>query len=123
MDYDNLLGYLEVTGKGGPRRSAQSSYADLQKIRRSSNAQPIALTTAVVPNPVLDDDGLHVRTGPRGTRNRKMSLSDGVAVERISEVDRRESFSDATREINEEILEQKLTASAVQDGDDHVHRE
>ncbi|PSR74916.1 hypothetical protein PHLCEN_2v9450 [Hermanssonia centrifuga] len=111
-DYDNLLGYLE--GKGSITRarspSVQNSYADLQKLRRTSNAQangnfPI-MTEAKEPefvlNPALDGDGLHIRT-----RVRKASLSDGVSVERISVLDRKEPFDEATRDLNKEIDERK----------------
>ena len=59
------------------------------------------------PNPHLDADGLHMRHVPHGQRTRKASLSDGVPVERISELDREEPFDEATREINEEISERK----------------
>lgn len=59
------------------------------------------------PNPSLDNDGLHMRHGPRA---RKASLSDGVPVERISVLDRQEPFEEATREINQEISEKKAHA-------------
>lgn len=119
-DYDNILGYLEVNGSAARgRRSAQSSsYADLQKVRRSSNAAqagqdvafPLAMTTATEPEMVLnpDDEGLHVRPR-RGSRSRKFSLSDRVSVERISVVDKEEAFEDATREINQEILKRRMS--------------
>lgn len=65
-DYDDLLGYLD--GKNahgsGRSRSERNSYADLQKLRRASNAQPTSLhpgTADMVPNPSLDEDGLRIR--------------------------------------------------------------
>ncbi|THH01424.1 hypothetical protein EW026_g1268 [Hermanssonia centrifuga] len=122
-DYDNLLGYLE--GKGSITRarspSVQNSYADLQKLRRTSNAQangnfPI-MTEAKEPefvlNPALDSEGLHIRT-----RVRKASLSDGVSVERIGVLDRKEPFDEATRDLNKEIDERKSPVDT-----NHTHQE
>ena len=40
-------------------------------------------------------------------RDRKASLSDGVAVERIAALNPEERFQDCTRDINEEIRENK----------------
>ncbi|TCD69724.1 hypothetical protein EIP91_006491 [Steccherinum ochraceum] len=113
-DYDNLLGYLE--GKlPTPRlrsRSLQSSYADLQKLRRSSNASSNPLSVATgedlritsIQSPTSpDSDGLHMRHG----RTRKPSLSDGVSVKRLSTVDKEESFEEVTIKINEEIYLEK----------------
>ena len=65
-DYDDLLGYLDGKNANGSgrNRSERSSYADLQKLRRASNAQIAALqpgATDLVPNPSLDEDGLRVR--------------------------------------------------------------
>ncbi|KAH8099482.1 glycerol-3-phosphate O-acyltransferase [Cristinia sonorae] len=110
-DYDNLLGYLEKKAMS-PRlrsRSLQSSYADLQKLRRSSNASS-TVTRATGEDLRLtphhstgssDSDGLHMR------HTRKASLSDGVPVSRIGEVDKEESFEEVTMQINEEILQKK----------------
>lgn len=140
-DYDDLLGFLAANGggTGGPSRSrarsVQNSYADLQKLRMSSNASFAAAAAAAAtngaypknsggvyskdgayskdvapgmphfePNPALDDDGLHMRHGPRV---RKASLSDGVSVERISELPPQELFEEATRDLNQEISKRK----------------
>ncbi len=65
-DYDDLLGYLDGKNANGPgrNRSEHSSYADLQKLRRASNARPTSLhpgAADMVPNPSLDEDGLRIR--------------------------------------------------------------
>lgn len=122
-DYDNLLGVLDSkkNTSHSRARSARSSYADIQKLRRTSNAPLPAnfpvMTSATEPqfepNPSLDSDGLHMR---HGHRTRRASLSDGVPVERISVLDRQEPFEEATREINQEISERKASAN-------HSHQE
>ncbi|KAI0695901.1 glycerol-3-phosphate O-acyltransferase [Cytidiella melzeri] len=113
-DYDNLLGYMESRGiaSRSNARSRQNSYADLQRLRRTSNA---ALHSSGMSNIRMTDisspsngDGLNMR---HGTRVRKASLSDGVSVERIGGLDPEEPFDEATRELNEEIMEQKSTTS------------
>jgi hypothetical protein len=57
----------------------------------------------VVP-PGLGDEGLHMR---HGNRARKASLSGGVPVERISDLSPEEPFDEATKELNQEILDKK----------------
>lgn len=112
-DYDNLLGYLEKTALS-PRlrsRSLQSSYADLQKLRRGSNAsstvtrvtgEDLRFTPSSAHSAASSDsDGLHFR------HTRKASLSDGVPVKRLSTVDREEHFEEVTIKINEEISQHK----------------
>ncbi|KIP09125.1 hypothetical protein PHLGIDRAFT_103379 [Phlebiopsis gigantea 11061_1 CR5-6] len=118
-DYDNLLGVLASTHVGGGggggthsrARTARSSYADLQKLRRASNAAagvgvPTGMTMTTATEPALDGDGLHMR---HGARVRKASLTDGVPVERIKVLDQEELFEEATREINQEISERKAS--------------
>ncbi|OCH95524.1 glycerol-3-phosphate O-acyltransferase [Obba rivulosa] len=110
-DYDNILGYLP-TGDGSTvrSRSHQSSYADLQRLRKSSNANSTAAYPVIVTgeNSALDADGLHVRQPRKSSRARKASLSDGVSVERIGTLDKCENFSEATEELNHEVEEKKL---------------
>ncbi|TFK54916.1 glycerol-3-phosphate O-acyltransferase [Heliocybe sulcata] len=105
-DYDNVLGYLpsydEVQTSRGRSRSHHSSYADLQKLRTTpltngNGSQDSSLS----PGSPEDMDGLRFRTNIH--RDRRDSLTDGVPVERIGELDRSEQFKDATNEINEEI--------------------
>ncbi|KAI0093631.1 glycerol-3-phosphate O-acyltransferase [Irpex rosettiformis] len=121
-DYDNLLGYMESRGitSRSKARSKQSSYADLQRLRRTSNAgahvaaippmtpaSPITSTASGTDTaePILDPaDGLHKR---QGSRTRKASLSDRVPVDRIGGLDPGETFDDATKELNQEIQERK----------------
>ena len=112
-DYDNLLGYLEGRGPSSrPRsRSLQNSYADLQKLRKAPN---VYLTMTTGTEPQSDGEGLHMR---HGARTRKASLSDGVAVERIGELDRQEPFDEATQDLNREIQEKKSST------DPHSHRD
>lgn len=55
-------------------------------------------------SPSSEGEGLHIR---HGTRTRKASLSDGVAVERIGSLDRAELFEQATKDLNREIMERK----------------
>ncbi|KAI0704342.1 hypothetical protein BC835DRAFT_1403961 [Cytidiella melzeri] len=72
-DYDNLLGYLDGQGQGrGSSRSRASSYADLQKLRRATNAMTAA--DGVVPNPNLDDDGLEMQSRARSTSRQRPAL-------------------------------------------------
>lgn len=124
-DYDNILGVVE---KGASRsRSRQNSYADLQKLRKSSNAghsagAPVRVSgeelrfTPMVKSPTVpsgannaaNGEGLHVR-------HRKPSLSGRVPVERISALDRKEDFEAATVEINNEIQEQKANGKTHQE--------
>ena len=73
-DYDALLGYLDgKSGSGRSKsRSAKSSYADLQRLRKASNSQLRAAFTVMssdatrqAPNPPLEEDGLRVRVPPK----------------------------------------------------------
>jgi glycerol-3-phosphate O-acyltransferase/dihydroxyacetone phosphate acyltransferase len=92
-------------------RSRQGSYADLQKLRMSladkstvdSNASLLSSTTSSASaSPAKEIDGLQFRH-----RDRRMSLSDQVSVERLAAVDRQETFGNATHSINDEISQQK----------------
>ena len=96
-------------GAHGRARSARSSYADLQRLRRASNAGPGAMTMTTATEPAAapaEGDGLHMR---HGARVRKASLTDGVPVGRIKVLDQEEPFEEATREINLEISERKAS--------------
>ena len=129
-DYDNVLGYLptyEGTPHGHHRsRSKQSSYADLQKLRMSAigtgarfdfflrvsagltgNVGDSHGNIETHPSPL--GEGIHFR---QGHRERKASLSDGVAVDRIAAVDRQEEFKEVTGELNREIQEHRHEANA-----------
>ncbi|KAJ3725989.1 glycerol-3-phosphate O-acyltransferase [Lentinula raphanica] len=105
-DYDHVIGLVpghddHISSK---TRSRNSSYADLQRLRLSSLAQT---TGADIPFRIAsspDDEGLHIRAGHR---TRKESLSDGVSVQRLAAVDRKEPFPDATGDLNEEIRKGK----------------
>lgn len=92
-------------------RSRQGSYADLQKLRMSladkstvdtDSSHVHSTTSSAFPSPATETDGLHFRH-----RDRRMSLSDQVSVERLAAVDRQETFGDATHSINDEINQQK----------------
>ncbi|KAI0818588.1 glycerol-3-phosphate O-acyltransferase [Irpex lacteus] len=129
-DLDNLLGYMESRGITGSSRhksrSKQSSYADLQRLRRTSNAGNGTGTASLAGIPYMtpassitsttsgtdaageivdgSGDGLHMR---QGNRARKASLSDGVPVGRIGGLDPEEPFDEATKELNQEIQKRK----------------
>ena len=47
-----------------------------------------------------------------GHRERKASLSDGVAVDRIAAVDKRGEFKEVTKELNREIQEHRHEGEA-----------
>lgn len=102
-DYDDVLGYFpDQEQPGTPRvpksRSRNSSYADLQRLRMTNTS-------------IEDGEGLHTR---RGHRSRKQSLSDSVPVDRIAATNPQEPFEDATSEINNEILREKM---------EHLHKD
>lgn len=61
------------------------------------------------PSPLGEGDGIHFR---HGHRERKASLSDGVAVDRIAAVDKQEEFKEVTEELNREIQEHRHEAKA-----------
>jgi glycerol-3-phosphate O-acyltransferase / dihydroxyacetone phosphate acyltransferase len=98
-------------------RSQHSSYADLQKFRMSAS-QGKAPASSLLPseaqesaaNPGLPtEEGLHRRIH----HDRKMSLSDGVAVERISALERDQVFKEGTDVLNREIqINKQQEASA-----------
>ncbi|KAJ7285867.1 glycerol-3-phosphate O-acyltransferase [Mycena rebaudengoi] len=97
-DYESDVG---ATGK-----SRTSSYADLQRLRLS----PLASNANSATSPTLDDSGLRSR---QGHRERRASLSDGVAVERIAAIDQSEHFDDATQDLNDEIFIKKKQKPVV----------
>lgn len=61
------------------------------------------------PSPLGEGEGIHFR---HGHRERKASLSDGVAVDRIAAVDKQEEFKEVTEELNREIQEHRHEAKA-----------
>ena len=61
------------------------------------------------PSPLGEGEGIHFR---HGHRQRKASLSDGVAVDRIAAVDRQVEFKGVTEELNREIQEHRHEANA-----------
>ncbi|KZS89886.1 glycerol-3-phosphate O-acyltransferase [Sistotremastrum niveocremeum HHB9708] len=99
-DYDNVLGYLGTYQGPSPAtsksKSARSSYADLQQLRMTTSS------TSNTGHISYGDVGLEDHSPRLSPRQRKSSLSDGVPVERIKELDRAESFRDATEDINRE---------------------
>lgn len=87
-DYDNVIGVVSATDElsvSQRPKSRQSSFADLQRLRSL---------------PTIPDQGLHPR---HGHRLRKDSLSDSVHVARLAAVNRRETFPEATDNLNDEI--------------------
>jgi glycerol-3-phosphate O-acyltransferase/dihydroxyacetone phosphate acyltransferase len=103
-DYEHVLGVLRSdNGHSSPNRaqsrSQHGSYADLQKLR---------MTEVQGQGPAEPESP----TGSPHRRQRRPSLSDLVAVERISALDPREQFKDCTDDINSEI--QKSKPSAVE---------
>jgi glycerol-3-phosphate O-acyltransferase / dihydroxyacetone phosphate acyltransferase len=129
-DYDNVIGYLPsivgdaISGLGfarsrTPNRSRVSlrgSYADLPSVRRaeedrakmtgesrsrkSQPSSPLLSVRQLPPSPTSS-----VRFG--GPRQRKMSLTDNVPVERIGQLQKDESFTEATEELNKENEEKR----------------
>ena len=59
------------------------------------------------PSPLGEGEGVHLRH-----RERKASLSDGVAVDRIAAVDKQGEFREVTEELNREIQEHRHEAKA-----------
>ncbi|OBZ75539.1 hypothetical protein A0H81_04406 [Grifola frondosa] len=107
-DYDNILGYLPSDDllSANPR-SQRSSYADIQRLRRASNASVKSTASLKASGEeVHESDGLHFRKCSPG-RVRKASLSDTVPVQRIGALDRGETFKEATKDLNKEILKRK----------------
>ncbi|KAJ3786616.1 glycerol-3-phosphate O-acyltransferase [Lentinula aff. detonsa] len=106
-DYDHVIGLVpgHDDHSSSKSRSRNSSYADLQRLRLSSLAQTTGTDIPSTLSPSSpDDEGFHIRTGHRA---RKESLSDGVSVQRLAAVDRKEPFPDATGDLNEEIRQGK----------------
>ncbi|KAN0133745.1 hypothetical protein V8E53_008469 [Lactarius tabidus] len=99
-DYEHVLGVLRPdNGHSSPNRaqsrSQHGSYADLQKLRMTEVQGQLPEAEPESP------------TGSPHRRQRRPSLSDLVAVERISELDPREQFKDCTDDINSEIQKDK----------------
>lgn len=113
-DYDNVLGYLPIY-EGAPHgnhriRSRQNSYADLQKLRMSAIGKGDTHGNIEThPSPLGEGEGLHFR---HGHHERRASLSDGIAVNRIAAVDKQEEFKEVTEELNREIREHRHEANA-----------
>ncbi|KAH9946190.1 glycerol-3-phosphate O-acyltransferase [Epithele typhae] len=118
-DYDDFLHIPggESSSLASHPRSQRSSYADLQRLRRSpshsglnplSPISPMAATGGSTAGADKDKDGLHFRGQ---TRSRKPSLSDGVPVVDISLVDRAEAFKDATMDLNQEMRKRRNSNS------------
>lgn len=121
-DYDDIIAV--PTGDGHSLstrpRSQRSSYADMQRLRRTSSAtntnggllSPLTPTTSKsdggssTGQKAADTDGLHFR-GNGQQRARKASLSDSVPVDIIGDVDRKEPFSDATQDLNQEMKKRR----------------
>ncbi|KZT11387.1 glycerol-3-phosphate O-acyltransferase [Laetiporus sulphureus 93-53] len=111
-DYDNVIGFLDGRAQSArPRsRSQQTSFADLQKLRNGNGTAtntthfPTVASGTDVSEADYDKDGLHMRTRT-GSRTRKASLENTVPVERIGELDRQETFREATADLNKEIEE------------------
>lgn len=124
-DLDDVLGYLqhyEGSATPGRRRSARSSYADLQQLRSGSASGELRyrgdashrsrvdlhLSTAGMDGSVQQKSSVPVNTAPgsptlrNGPRERRMSLTDDVEVARISKVKPSETFKEATEDINRE---------------------
>lgn len=103
-DYEHVLGVLRSdNGHSSPNRaqsrSQHGSYADLQKLR---------MTEVQGQSPEGPAEPESRMGSPR--RRRRPSLSDLVAVERISALDPREQFKDCTDDINSEIQKGKPLA-------------
>jgi glycerol-3-phosphate O-acyltransferase/dihydroxyacetone phosphate acyltransferase len=120
-DYDNVIGYLPsivgeaINGFGLSRsrtpKSLRSSFADLPSVRRAeqdkarSGLTPIDTKSRTPgisqpPSPTLS-------MRPGRPRQRKMSLTDSVPVERIGRLDHDETFVEATDELNRENEERR----------------
>lgn len=130
-DYDNVLGYLPsivgdaIGGLGLARgsrtpKSLRSSFADLPSVRRAEEDRArlgvktdgrrnSASRLSQPSSPLLSTRQLpdSPTSSVRGPRRRKMSLTDNVPVERIGRLDRRESFTEATEELNIENEEKR----------------
>ena len=110
-DYDNVVGIVDEHHSVAKTRSRNSSYADLQRLRMQALTPATKATTATeaVSTAIADNDDSNIanRHTTGGHRARRPSLSDGVPVQRIAEVDRAEPFSEATQDLNEEISHSK----------------
>ncbi|KAF9005622.1 glycerol-3-phosphate O-acyltransferase [Cyathus striatus] len=106
-DYDNVVGIVVSDGHLAVQksRSRQSSYADLQKLRMSP----------VPPNQFSPFSVEAINGQAQNHRARRASLTDGVPVKRIAAVDREESFSEATDDINTEIYLEKAMKQKSKD--------
>jgi glycerol-3-phosphate O-acyltransferase / dihydroxyacetone phosphate acyltransferase len=78
-------------------RSRQGSYADLQRLRMTSAEGNLETLHAAGSTSTTGIDALRLR---QAHRVRRHSLSDTVPVERIAAVDKRETFEEATHDIN-----------------------
>lgn len=101
-DYDDVAGLVDDHHLAAMKsRSRNSSFADLQRLRMSGlssgKPSPAASSTAIA-----DQNQSLRQTAGSGHRTRRASLTHDVPVERISHLDRRESFDEATHDLNEE---------------------
>lgn len=102
-DYDNVIGLLPEEQLKS--RSRTNSYAELQRLRSQSSPLAYSSQFSMSPTgPIAEGDQLLFQTG---RRERKASLSDQIPVERIAEVDRQETFEDATNGLNKEVRHSK----------------
>jgi hypothetical protein len=95
----------------GCRRSekARDLIFSLSLRRAYRNAGDTHVNPETHPSSMGEGEGIHFR---HGHRERKASLSDGVAVDRIAAVDKQEEFREVTEELNKEIQEHRHEANA-----------
>ncbi|KAJ6502580.1 glycerol-3-phosphate O-acyltransferase [Mycena sanguinolenta] len=108
-DYDNVIAFLPGSApQTSNPRSRQSSYADLQRLRMTGLS-----TSSTQTSPLSPSENRLPRYSSRFIEFflifSKVSLSDGVPVQRIAAVDPAEQFDDATQGLNDEILIRKRT--------------
>ena len=78
---------------GGPTRGVGDTHGNIE----------------TYPSPLGEGEGFHLR---HGHHERRASLSDGVAVDRIAAIDKQEEFKKVTEELNREIQEHRHEAKA-----------
>lgn len=137
-DYDDVLGripgYVSPSSLRKRSRSLANSYADLQQLKR--NGQPSRhlhpedhhlrpKNTSRTPSPPPPVPPLPSTTngGPPSPtashRERKNSLSDNVAVNRLAQLDPQEPFKECTEDINREVSMRRrvVTGDGTANGD------
>jgi glycerol-3-phosphate O-acyltransferase / dihydroxyacetone phosphate acyltransferase len=114
-DYDNVIGYLpsivgSTLGLTRQPKSLRGSFADLPSVRSRENlappksqpSSPMIMTNPHL-SPFVSSDSSGALTHRKASqRERKLSLSDNVAVERIGRIDHDGTFKEATEELNQE---------------------